>query len=155
MFFFLVFLFKKYLNEINKENKNIKEKLIKNKNSNKIKQSEENENINNENDIINEIIEQKEENKDINNLNEKYEENIYEMNEVSKEHENINKIENISNENDIINEIKKKNKKSIKIFKYQKIKFYFLKTFKNFFNKKTPKLNYNFVINSFLNEKTT
>ena len=103
--FFLVFLFKKYLNEINKENKNIKEKLIKNKNSNKIKQSEENENINNENDIINEIIEQKEENKDINNLNEKYEENINEMNEVSKEHENINKIENISNENDIINEI--------------------------------------------------
>ena len=103
--FFLVFLFKKYLNEINKENKNIKEKLIKNKNSNKIKQSEENENINNENDIINEIIEQKEENKDINNLNEKYEENIYEINEVSKKHENINKIENISNENDIINEI--------------------------------------------------
>ena len=103
--FFLVFLFKKYLNEINKENKNIKEKLIKNKNSNKIKQSEENENINNENDIINEIIEQKEENKDINNLNEKYEENIYEMNEVSKEHENINKIEKINNGNDIINEI--------------------------------------------------
>ena len=105
MFFFLVFLFKKYLNEINKENKNIKEKLIKNKNSNKIKQSEENENINNENDIINEIIEQKEENKDINNLNEKYEENINEMNEVSKEHENINKIEKINNGNDIINEI--------------------------------------------------
>ena len=103
--FFLVFLFKKYLNEINKENKNIKEKLIKNKNSNKIKQSEENENINNENDIINEIIEQKEENKDINNLNEKYEENINEMNEVSKEHENINKIEKINNGNDIINEI--------------------------------------------------
>ena len=103
--FFLVFLFKKYLNEINKENKNIKEKLIKNKNSNKIKQSVENENINNENDIINEIIEQKEENKDINNLNEKYEENIYEMNEVSKEHENINKIEKINNGNDIINEI--------------------------------------------------
>ena len=103
--FFLVFLFKKYLNEINKENKNIKEKLIKNKNSNKIKQSEENENISNENDIINEIIEQKEENKDINNLNEKYEENIYEMNEVSKEHENINKIEKINNGNDIINEI--------------------------------------------------
>ena len=103
--FFFVFLFKKYLNEINKENKNIKEKLIKNKNSNKIKQSEENENINNENDIINEIIEQKEENKDINNLNEKYEENIYEMNEVSKEHENINKIEKINNGNDIINEI--------------------------------------------------
>ena len=103
--FFLVFLFKKYLNEINKENKNIKEKLIKNKNSNKIKQSEENENINNENDIINEIIEKKEENKDINNLNEKYEENIYEMNEVSKEHENINKIEKINNGNDIINEI--------------------------------------------------
>ena len=93
------------MNEINKENKNIKEKLIKNKNSNKIKQSEENENINNENDIINEIIEQKEENKDINNLNEKYEENINEMNEVSKEHENINKIEKINNGNDIINEI--------------------------------------------------